>query len=91
MSRHSARGRAWTRLRTLVLATEPNCWICGQPIDHTLPGTHPQGPTVDHIHPTAQGGPPLTRSNLRAAHATCNMQRHHRVKPTHLGTNSRPW
>ncbi len=27
------------------------CWLCDQPVDVTLPGTHPAGPTVEHRLP----------------------------------------
>ena len=27
------------------------CALCGQPVDTTLPGTHPAGPTIEHRIP----------------------------------------
>ncbi len=30
------------------------CWLCDQPVDVTLPGTHPLGPTVEHRLPVRE-------------------------------------
>jgi 5-methylcytosine-specific restriction endonuclease McrA len=69
-------GLAWTRIRKQVLTEEPNCWLCGQPLDfHAKPRTR-WAPSVDHVLPLNRGGPPLDRRNLRAAHLGCNSRRH---------------
>lgn len=61
-------------IRAQVIAEESHCGICGLPVDKTLPGTHPDGPTVDHIIRRRDGGP-NARSNYRLAHQRCNSQR----------------
>ena len=74
-TRRGRSGRPWRRLRAQVLAEETRCWLCGHPVDRTLPGAHPQGPTVDHIIPLSRGGNPLDRNNARLAHRRCNVTR----------------
>jgi 5-methylcytosine-specific restriction endonuclease McrA len=67
---NSARGydRAYLRLRRQVLSEEWACWLCGQP-------ARPGDPlTVDHVLPLALGGT-SHRTNLRAAHSSCNSSR----------------
>jgi 5-methylcytosine-specific restriction endonuclease McrA len=66
----SVRGydRAYVRLRPQVLSEEQVCWLCGLP-------ARPGDPlTVDHVLPLALGGT-SHRTNLRAAHASCNSSR----------------
>lgn len=36
---------------------------------------HPWGPSLDHIVPLADGGPPFDEWNLRPAHLGCNAAR----------------
>lgn len=52
------------------IAAEPACGICGEPIV----GPH----HVDHINPVSLGGGP-ERTNLRRAHARCNLLRGNKV------------
>jgi hypothetical protein len=61
--------------RALVLRDESDCYICGDPVDKTLPGTHRDGPTADHVIRRADGGT-NGRENLRLAHLRCNASRH---------------
>lgn len=66
-------GRQVARLRALVLATYPPvCRICHQPIDTTLPATHPRGPSVGHVQPRSKGGTNHI-DNLRPEHLECNI------------------
>ena len=53
--------RRYTELRKAWLPTQAGlrCWLCDQPVDVTLPGTHSLGPTVEHTLPV--------RDILRAA------------------------
>lgn len=46
-----------------------NCGVCGEPIDFTLPGIDPRGPTVDHVN---AAGPRTDLSNMQLAHWRCN-------------------
>lgn len=74
MSRHSARGRAWTALVQRVIAEELGiCHLCGKP----------GADSGDHIIPASKA-PHLRyeRSNVRAAHRRCNAERRDRpVRP----------
>lgn len=67
----TAQYRAW---RKQVLAKcEPVCIRCGYPVDMTLPGSHPDGPTADHEPPLAETGeiaPSLDAAGI--AHLSCN-------------------
>jgi 5-methylcytosine-specific restriction endonuclease McrA len=69
-----AQGAAWDALRAQVHSEETHCWICNEYVDQTLHGHDRLGPTVDHVIPTALGGP-NTRDNLRLAHRSCNSAR----------------
>jgi len=59
------------RHRATIRKGEPHCWICGQPIDYTLPHLDPGAFVVDHVIPLDKGGPD-TLDNKRAAHRECN-------------------
>lgn len=48
-----------------------SCHLCGHAVDLSLAGTHPDGPTIDHVIPVAVGGA-HTLSNCRLAHRRCN-------------------
>jgi 5-methylcytosine-specific restriction endonuclease McrA len=58
----------YQRLRRQVLGEETTCWLCG------LPPRAGDPLTVDHVLPIKLGGLNV-RSNLRAAHASCNYGR----------------
>ena len=61
-------GAEHQRLAKQVLSEEKACWICG----HLA---RPNDPLeVDHVVPRSKGGATV-RSNLRAAHASCNRGR----------------
>lgn len=71
-------GRPWRRVRALVIARDEQerdgcCWWCGQPVDTSLPGTHLDGPSVDHLDPLAHDGDPLDPGNLGLMHLRCNL------------------
>jgi 5-methylcytosine-specific restriction endonuclease McrA len=81
--------RWYRELRTHVLRTKPPvCALCGQLIDLTLSGLHPDGPHVDHIVPRSKGGQD-TYTNLQPTHRRCNLQRGNR--PLGGGNTSRDW
>ena len=61
-------GHAYRKVAAQVLAQEHTCWLCGMPPTATDPLT------VDHVIPRAKGGT-HQRSNLRAAHSSCNSKR----------------
>lgn len=64
----------YDRNRHRVLSEESECWICLELVDKTLPGTHRNGPSVDHVIARDDGGT-NERSNLRLAHLRCNTAR----------------
>lgn len=66
---------AYQQLRRRVINEEIICWVCHRPVDKTLPGNHPDGPTLDHVIELDAGGPPLDRANARLAHQRCNSAR----------------
>lgn len=68
-------GSRRTRLRKRVLAAYDVCWLCGRPVDKTLPPGHPWSGEVDEVIPVSRGGDPLDWSNVRLAHRICNERR----------------
>lgn len=50
------------------------CHICGKPVDPSLNGRDPMGPTADHLVPVAHGGG-SEPSNVALAHRRCNVKR----------------
>lgn len=68
-------GRPWRRMRERVLSEEPDCWLCDQPIDRSVPFPNRGSASVDHVVRIRDGGSPLDRANLRAAHLGCNLDR----------------
>jgi len=69
--------RPWRRLQNQVLAdarlADSPCYRCGGPIDYSLPGNVPTGPTVDHLEPMIQGGEQIVDPSLLAvSHMSCN-------------------
>jgi 5-methylcytosine-specific restriction endonuclease McrA len=80
----------WQRFRAAYLATltHNHCHICGGPVDLTLPGTHRDGPTVDHLTPRSRGGRVYDPGNVALAHQHCNARRRNdELAPRH----SRRW
>ena len=66
-----------TRRRRKVLAhiraTQPNCHLCGYPIDTRLdPQRHPLASCGDEILPRAYGGSAQDYANVAHAHRLCN-------------------
>lgn len=64
----------WRATRALILAANQTCGICGETIDTSLSGLHPDGPTIDHIVPAINGGTD-DWSNLQPAHRRCNLSK----------------
>ena len=48
------------------------CWMCGLPIDYSLPPRHPRSFECDELLPVSKGGSPYSRGNVDAAHRECN-------------------
>jgi len=53
------------------------CGLCCMEIDLTLPGSHNDGLTLEHLHSLGQGGGHVTR-NIVPAHRRCNLEKAHR-------------
>lgn len=84
-------GQAYRRQRANLIATSNGiCWICHTPINLDLPGTHPAGPTLDHITPISRGGHPTHPHNQALAHQHCNSSRGNRP-PKPPTPHSRQW
>lgn len=55
-----------------VKAAYDVCWLCGRPVDKTLPAGLPGSPEVDEAIPVSRGGSPYEFSNCYLAHRWCN-------------------
>jgi len=67
---HVRPGRGWAHRKGVAqtLREEGVCWLCG------LPATAADPLEGDHVVPRSKGGSD-ERSNLRAAHRSCNRKR----------------
>lgn len=72
-------GRPFRRLRDRLKASGAPCWVCGYPIDVSLPWWSPWSHTVDHVVPLAAHGAELDPANVRSAHRKCNLLRNYGV------------
>ncbi len=75
-------GRPWLRIRQRVIASYDACSVCGLPVDKTLSGRHPLGPSVDHVVALVDGGPAREVFNLRLVHTRCNSGKENRRRKT---------
>lgn len=75
-------GHRRDQLRARVLREEHTCWLCGQPVDKTLPPYLHGSPEVDEIVPVSLGGDPLDRTNCRLSHRLCNVRRGNGTRQT---------
>lgn len=71
----NANGHRRRQVRARVLREETDCWLCGQPVDKTIPTPHPMSPEVDEVVPVSLGGSPIDRANCRLSHRDCNVKR----------------
>jgi 5-methylcytosine-specific restriction endonuclease McrA len=74
--RHTTR---WQQIRKRVIDRARHrgdpCFRCGQPINYTLSGRHPYGPTVDHILSIAEHPEYAYNETLLAvSHRQCNLR-----------------
>jgi len=84
--------RRYKQLSRELASRRLPCWLCGQPIDYTLPREHPDAFSVDHakalsLRPDLAEDP----ANLRASHSRCNKSRGNRDPKPSLGQQSQPW
>ena len=71
-------GSRRTAVRRRVLAAYDTCWICGRPVDKSLPPGNPWSAEVDEVVPVSKGGSPYDFHNCRLAHRHCNQVRSNR-------------
>lgn len=64
----------------LILRDGPYCGRCSTWIDTTLTGLQPDGPTIGHVIPVAEGGTDSI-DNLRLEHRRCNLAAGKRADP----------
>jgi 5-methylcytosine-specific restriction endonuclease McrA len=75
-TRAQLKGSTRSKLIEWVRSTQPDCWLCGHPIDPARSAQlDPLGSTVDEIVPRSKGGSALDPHNLGHAHRTCNSTR----------------
>ena len=93
------KGRPRRRACAQVRAEEPDCWLCGFPIDLSIPRNDKWGSTIDEIVPRSTATSmaerrrlATDRANLRHAHRSCNSSRGNGPPVRrNLGTASRIW
>lgn len=94
---NSLSSRAWRAARAEVLNREEVCYLCGQPVDKSLPGSSLAGPQVDHVQARSTGGSLFGASNLHLVHAICNQRKGntdlevYRFKEASKQQHSRAW
>jgi hypothetical protein len=89
--------RTYLRKRAALKRKRLPCWLCGKPIDYSLPyidpitGTpDPRTFSADHVDPVANGG--ANDGELRAAHLGCNKKRGRKSREaTAILKTSREW
>lgn len=93
----SLSSRAWRAIRAEVMSREDTCYLCGGPVDKSLPGSSLMGPQVDHVQARASGGAFYDSSNLHLVHALCNQRKSsmdlevYRFKQVNGQQHSREW
>lgn len=75
--RRSNGTRRTALLRRLRAEARP-CWICGMPIDYSLPAGDPLAFECDEVVPVSRGGSPTDAANVAPAHRCCNNWRSNR-------------
>ena len=84
-------GRPYRRLKAKLKAAGAPCWVCGSPIDLSLPWWDPWSHTVDHLRPLTLDGDPLDEANVASAHRRCNQVRGYVQLPAVTENHSRSW
>lgn len=71
--RAAVAGQPYT-MAELISRSGSRCHLCTKPVDASLSGMHPLGPTIDHILPLSAGGADCS-TNVALAHRQCNLRR----------------
>lgn len=72
-------GSRRTKLLRRVRSEEDTCWLCGLPVDTSLPPKLPASPEVHEVIPVSRGGDPYDRSNCHLTHRICNQKQGNRL------------
>jgi 5-methylcytosine-specific restriction endonuclease McrA len=74
LRKNNRRANGWRRDKVVarVRAAYDVCWLCGRPVDKTLPAGLPGSPEVDEQIPVSRGGSPYDFGNCFLAHRWCN-------------------
>lgn len=68
------------------------CWLCGKPIDYSLPSEHPDAWSLDHAHTVSEFLElALDPANFRPSHLDCNKRRGNDAPFIQLGAPSEDW
>lgn len=67
-----ANGSRRTGMTRRLRAQGRPCWICGLPIDYSLPARDPLAFECDELVPVSRGGSPYDIGNAAASHRCCN-------------------
>jgi 5-methylcytosine-specific restriction endonuclease McrA len=73
-------GARRTKLIKRVRREEDTCWLCGEPVDVTLPPRLPASPEVHEVIPVGRGGDPYDRANCHLTHRVCNQKQGNRLE-----------
>ena len=92
-------GRSTRRYKTLraefkrqCKARQSPCWLCGKPIDYTLPKEHPEVFNVDHAIPKSERNDLAEDpANFRPSHRVCNERRGASAPNIEIGQPSEAW
>ena len=84
-------GWAWRKLRAQVIAEATTCHLCGEPLHPDIPNPHRLATVVDHIVSLIEGGQPMERANLAAAHRICNARKEAQRRRQRRLNVSRDW
>lgn len=71
----SANGSRRRALLRRMRAAGGTCWICGLPIDYSLPAGNPLAFECDELVPVSKGGSPYDIGNVAGSHRLCNQWR----------------
>lgn len=65
-------GHRRNQTRDRVYARDHTCWLCGHPVDKTLPPRLPSSPEIHELIPVSRGGSPYDLDNCVLSHRQCN-------------------
>lgn len=73
-------GASYRQRRATAIANSGGmCCLCGEAMNLSVNGRHPDGPTLEHLLPVSRGGSGVDPANLSASHRRCNTSRGNRL------------